>query len=325
MSELELLAEDNVINDLENIFEFNNLPDGFFDFEFESEDAVPASDPVDAPSPQKTPRIGEIENFLMEDDGDDYPREGDDKALLDNFLSGILLVPDYPAAESESHHPSPPPASASDDNSSHSKDISTANITISPDQNENGNITATAGDDDDDTHLDPISKKLRRQLRNRDAASRSRERKKLYVRDLEIKSRYLEAECRRLGRLLECCYAENQMLRLSLHGGSAFGAPFAKQESAVLLLESLLLGSLLWFLGIMCLLPLPGLLQFTRDAALLGNVNNRGQESVAPRGTRSKVVELWGPVSFLRSKRCRASRTKMKYYLPSPGFCMKLL
>lgn len=58
----------------------------------------------------------------------------------------------------------------------------------------------------------------------------------MYVRDLELKSRYLEGECRRLGHLLQCCYAENQALRLSLHSGSAFGASATKQESAVLLL-----------------------------------------------------------------------------------------
>lgn len=75
-----------------------------------------------------------------------------------------------------------------------------------------------------------------RQLRNRDAAVRSRERKKMYVRDLEMKSRYLEGECLRLGRLLQCYYAENQALRLSLQSGGAFGASMTKQESAVLLL-----------------------------------------------------------------------------------------
>lgn len=58
----------------------------------------------------------------------------------------------------------------------------------------------------------------------------------MYVRDLELKSRYLEGECRRLGHLLQCCYAENQALRLSLHSGSAFGASATKQESAVLFL-----------------------------------------------------------------------------------------
>lgn len=79
---------------------------------------------------------------------------------------------------------------------------------------------------------------MSRQLRNRDAALRSRERKKMYVKDLEMKSRYLEGECRRLGRLLQCCFAENQALRLSLQNQPPFGcgASVAKQESAVLLL-----------------------------------------------------------------------------------------
>uniref|UniRef100_A0A803NB93 Uncharacterized protein n=1 Tax=Chenopodium quinoa TaxID=63459 RepID=A0A803NB93_CHEQI len=58
----------------------------------------------------------------------------------------------------------------------------------------------------------------------------------MYVKDLEIKSRYMEAECRRLGRLLQCCYAENQMLRISL--GSAYGASMAIPESAVLLIPA---------------------------------------------------------------------------------------
>lgn len=65
---------------------------------------------------------------------------------------------------------------------------------------------------------------------------RSRERKKTYVKDLEMKSKYLEGECRRLGRLLQCCYAENQALRFNLQMGNTFGATTTKQESAVLLL-----------------------------------------------------------------------------------------
>ncbi|KAF1884623.1 hypothetical protein Lal_00028504 [Lupinus albus] len=75
------------------------------------------------------------------------------------------------------------------------------------------------------------------QVRNRDAAVRSRERKKLYVNDLEMKSKYFEGECRRLGYLLQCCYAENHALRLCLQSrGAAFGAPMTEQESAVLLM-----------------------------------------------------------------------------------------
>ncbi|MBA0735885.1 hypothetical protein Gogos_019687 [Gossypium gossypioides] len=49
-------------------------------------------------------------------------------------------------------------------------------------------------------------------LRNRDAVVRSRKRKKMYVKDLEMKSRYFEGECRRLSHMLQCFIAENQAL-----------------------------------------------------------------------------------------------------------------
>jgi hypothetical protein len=75
-----------------------------------------------------------------------------------------------------------------------------------------------------------------RQMRNRDAAVKSRERKKMYVKNLETKSRYFEGECRRLEHLLQCCYAENHALRFCLQSRGAFGAPMTMQESAVLLL-----------------------------------------------------------------------------------------
>lgn len=77
---------------------------------------------------------------------------------------------------------------------------------------------------------------MSRQLRNRDAALRSRERKKVYVKDLEMKSKHLERECLRLGRLLQCLMTENQALRFSLQNSNAHGASMAKQESAVLLM-----------------------------------------------------------------------------------------
>ncbi|KAK8579698.1 hypothetical protein V6N13_142867 [Hibiscus sabdariffa] len=161
----------------------------------------------------------------------------------------------------------------------------------------------------DQTHVDfdkddPAAKKQRRQLRNRDAAVRSRERKKIYVKDLEMKSRYLEGECRRLGRMLQYFIAENQALRFTLHKGGTFDASSAKQESAVLLLESLLLGSLLWFLGIMCLFTLPTLSKSVPPA----NEETRGPERVAPRGAGSNPVEP----TFVKSRRCKASREKMK-------------
>ena len=58
----------------------------------------------------------------------------------------------------------------------------------------------------------------------------------MYVKDLEMKSRYYEGECRRLGSLLQYFMAENQALRFSLNSKVAFNASMTKQESAVLLL-----------------------------------------------------------------------------------------
>ena len=85
---------------------------------------------------------------------------------------------------------------------------------------------------------------MARQLRNKDAALRSRERKKSYVKELEMKSRYYEAECRRLGSMLQCFMAENQALRFSLHSSKLTfdTTSITKQESAVL------------FLGMLCVM-----------------------------------------------------------------------
>lgn len=60
----------------------------------------------------------------------------------------------------------------------------------------------------------------------------------MYVKDLEMKSRYYEAECRRLGMLLQFYVAENHALRLSfLHNNTqVLDASTTKQESAVLFL-----------------------------------------------------------------------------------------
>lgn len=75
---------------------------------------------------------------------------------------------------------------------------------------------------------------LLRQMRNRDSAMKSRERKKIYVKELEMKSKYLETECRRLDYALRCCAAENLVLRQCLQKEKPFDASAAKQESAVL-------------------------------------------------------------------------------------------
>ncbi|KAI3905852.1 hypothetical protein MKW92_041210 [Papaver armeniacum] len=83
-------------------------------------------------------------------------------------------------------------------------------------------------DEAEENNDDPICKKRKRQIRNRDAALRSRERKKVYVKELQMQSRYLENECKRLQHILHCCYAENHYLHLQISGSTA-----AKQESAV--------------------------------------------------------------------------------------------
>ncbi|CAA0828600.1 bZIP transcription factor 60 [Striga hermonthica] len=170
-------------------------------------------------------------------------------------------------------------------------------------------IGADAQSIDGDDDNDPLAKKRKRQMRNRDAAVRSRERKKMYVKDLEAKSKYYEAECKRLGIMLQCCLAENQALRFSLHNNKAFDASTTKQESAVLLLESLLLGSLLGFLDIiLCLLILS-----THILPFLEN-NGGSPESesvVAPRNKAHKLVV--GVFSLcMMGRTCKASRTKMK-------------
>lgn len=67
----------------------------------------------------------------------------------------------------------------------------------------------------------------------------------MYVRDLELKSKYYESECRRLGIMLQYCLAENQTLRLSLQNSKAVGASMPMQESAVLLLGKAIITHLL--------------------------------------------------------------------------------
>jgi len=235
--------------------------------------------------------IGEIETILMKDDDDEKVAVEPTKEFCDSFLEEVLL--DSPGEVSG--------------------EVDKDSSTVSDDGNGDWGKENVLNNDNDgqsqDNDDDPLSKKRKRQLRNRDAAVRSRERRKMYVRDLETKSRYLEGECRRLGRLLQCCYAENQALRLSLQSVNAFGAPMTKQESAVLLLESLLLGSLLWFLGIICLFTLP-----TMPELILGRVplENVGKKNQGVRGARSKMFGYLMAQSFVKTRRCKASRTKMK-------------
>ncbi|CAN0901018.1 bZIP transcription factor 50 [Linum grandiflorum] len=273
-----------------------------FDIFHQVPDAAISSLPNSAPDSSSF-QMEEIENLLMRDEGPG------DVQLDDDFLAQFLV-----------DSPTTPPADAS---SSPDPDLPNSSSSSRPDSSDKDNDRSLAAgsphphlgveDDDDDNDdtapNDPVSKKRRRQLRNRDAAVRSRERKKMYVKDLEMKSKYLESECRRLGRLLQCCVAENQALRFSLHNGNgvaAYGATSARQESAVLLLESLLLGSLLWFLGIMCLFALPTVAQL-RIPLLEPKDESRKEGNISKMATPHL-----GEPFLVRGRRCKASRTRMK-------------
>ncbi|PON73246.1 Basic-leucine zipper transcription factor [Trema orientale] len=235
--------------------------------------------------------IDEIEKLLMKDDDDDdvaAPKVSPEPAEDDysrNFLADIL-------------------------------------VGGSP-GNDSDEIPAATPEEEVD---DPLSRKRKRQQRNRDAAVRSRERKKMYVKELEMKSKYLEGECRRLGRLLHCCYAENHALRLGLQMGNAYAAPTTtKQESAVLFLESLLLGSLLWFLGITCLFTLPVMNPLlNHQVEVEGDEGNKAPQRVAPpREAYSEKYGYVGAQSFVKTRRCKASWTRMKHFPASPSLLIR--
>nr|XP_043624693.1 bZIP transcription factor 60-like [Erigeron canadensis] len=231
--------------------------------------------------------VDEIEQLLFNDDnggGDELNYDIDD-----GFFNEIFVD-------------SPPPVEPSGSGGGEVVNVS--------DDSENKNVTAVNDDHNDD---DPLAKKRKRQLRNKDAALKSRERKKMYVKDLEMKSRYYEGECRRLGSLLQCVMAENQALCFSLHSinsSKAFNASMTKQESAVLFLESLLLGSLLWLMGIVCqLVVLPSLHQQTQRVTVV----EENLPNVALRNEGSKMS--WQ--TLLVGKRFKASRSRMRLNLHS--------
>jgi hypothetical protein len=144
-----------------------------------------------------------------------------------------------------------------------------------------------------------------RQMRNRDSAMKSRERKKTYIKDLETKSKYLEAECRRLSYALQCYAAENMVLRQSLLKDRPIGAPIAMQESAVLT-ETLPLVSLLWLVSIVCLFLMPGLPN--RSPAAPSRAG-RGLGMVAGKTSSEnpEILEL-----ILHGRRCKSTRAKIK-------------
>ncbi|XP_054796533.1 bZIP transcription factor 60 [Prosopis cineraria] len=244
---------------------------------------------VDGPFSDPSPDyMLEIQNLLMDDDDNpvsESPTDFSTKEFCDKFLADILV-------DQVQQDPKPSGEPAID----------------------------SPLDQDNDAPVvdDPAIKKRARKIRNRDAAVRSRERKKLYVKNLEMKSRYLEGECRKLGYLLQCCYAENHALRLYLRSNTAFGASVDKLESAVLLLESLLLGSLLWFMGIICqrnLLLVPYLIAES-EVMPLAIMEQQGLRRVAFQAVRNNILAYFVvPLSFVSSRRSRAWRTKMKMNL----------
>ncbi|KAK4782079.1 hypothetical protein SAY86_016181 [Trapa natans] len=268
---------------------FDDLPDNM---------SLGGSDAFNTLSP---PSIDGIENILMKDGDELFPLETDEEAS-DSFFAGLLVDP-YSDLSGEAVQGS------SDKDSDPSNSGRAGMCEKQSDAVDVVNNSMTADD--------PISKKQDRQLRNRYAAVRSRERKKIYVKDLERKSKFFEGECLRLGRLLQCLMAENQALRFSLQSRNAYGASMAKQESAVLLLESLLLGSLFWSLCIMCLSTLPELpFLLTLE---MENAGRKDHPTQAPKGARNETGGSNRSVPFFREgRRCIASKTKMKLELPFP-------
>lgn len=251
------------------------------------------------------PTFQQIEQLLMNDD-DVGLVSFEDPQFASDFLSDVLvdspLQSDHsPSAEEAIGFPDSKVSSGSEGDQDKDK------VSHSPSDSA-----------DELNNHDPVDKKRKRQLRNRDAAVRSRERKKLYVRDLELKSRYFESECKRLGFVLQCCLAENQALRFSLQNSSANGVSMTKQESAVLLLESLLLGSLLWFLGITCLLILPSQTWSIPEE----NQGSRNHGILVPIKEGKKSSRILVFLSLMMGKRCKASRSRMKFNPHSLGIVM---
>lgn len=278
------------MDDLEPQIDFESLFAEYEVADFLQEDDInPSVSVADTPSP-----LSEIENLLMSD------AEGIASSSSDSdyhkFLEDILLDP-IPQSDDQGFVPS--------------DEARVDPVTPQEVPSDEGRVDPVTPQE---VPPEPVSKKQIRQMRNRDAAVKSRERKKMYVKNLETKSRYFEGECRRLEHLLQCCYAENHALRLCLQSRGGFGAPMTMQESAVLLLESLLLGSLLWFLGIMCQLSLPLPLWLTTVLPPRENMEHKGLRRVALKGPNSKnISDYFLTQSFVKSRRCQASRTKMKF------------
>ncbi|KAG1326804.1 bZIP transcription factor 50 [Cocos nucifera] len=252
-----------------------------------TEPVIPEPPPEQSDSPDSMSSfVNEIEKFLMEDG------EGGEGVIDDEFLAGFFSDVSADSGNSEVASPEAEPVPA---------------VVESKAREERETSAAVDVEDDD-----PVSKKRRRQMRNRDSAMKSRERKKIYIKELEMKSKYLESECRRLNYALQCCTAENLALHQRLQERT-LGVPVARQESAVLFVESLLLGSLFWLVSIVFLFLVPGPPQPRKVASRL----ERGvahQEIVVTGSVASERVATYlGLDLFIMRRRCRGSRSRIKF------------
>ncbi|KAH9618414.1 hypothetical protein KSS87_000501 [Heliosperma pusillum] len=217
-----------MINDEIDWNQLLNFDDGVENLDFFAT-ATSTEVPPEIPAAAAESWMGELEELLMKDD-DANNNFGSETTSNSDFIKEFdLEVCDLLLASS--------PSIGNGNDVLNDKEIEINHNFVSNCQNYDKSSEDDALEvNDNDNDDDPLTKKRKRQSRNREAAMRSRERKKSLVKDLEIKSRYFEDECRRLQRMLHCCYVENQWLRCSLQ---TYGAPITKPESAVLLLGML--------------------------------------------------------------------------------------
>ncbi|KAJ3707888.1 hypothetical protein LUZ61_011593 [Rhynchospora tenuis] len=208
-------------------------------FDFEPPAPITDSDsPVSVtsdPTPESDPIVSmdDLERHLMSDEFENHEAA---EGIEERFLDGVFVNELF--AES---------------GGSNQEEKSDGDDSVEKDQDK---------ERDSDDNNDPVAKKIKRQIRNRDSARSSRERKKEYIKDLEMKNRFLESECKRLNYTLQCFMSENMALRQTLHSkeiaagkGKKPHADVAMRESAVLFSESRQLGSLHWLVSIVwCLL-----------------------------------------------------------------------
>uniref|UniRef100_A0ACD6ACX1 Uncharacterized protein n=1 Tax=Avena sativa TaxID=4498 RepID=A0ACD6ACX1_AVESA len=238
--------------------------------------------------------LSEIERFLMEEQAAEADAEGVEGISVEEFFDAL-----FDGGEGAEEGKGSEAGGSTDGDSGRVEEEAEV---VTPETEVEVEVATPETEVDGD---DPISKKKRRQMRNRDSAMKSRERKKTYVKDLETKNKYLDAECRRLSYALQCCVAENMALRQSMIKDRPVGAPTAMQESAVLT-ETLPLVSLLWLVSIVCLFLMPGL---------------PNRSLVAPRSAGRDLVMVARKLSsdkpetlelLLHGRRCRGTRARIK-------------